>query len=80
MTDIVERLRGPTRVTQYDSAGRLETYEASPSQLDLDAANEIERLRAALRRIIDVPNAPAMEYAEDVRKEIEAAKSVFEPR
>lgn len=46
--DIVERLRGPTKVTQYDSAGRLETYEASPSQLDLDAANEIERLRREL--------------------------------
>lgn len=48
MSDIVERLRGLQNVSQFNAAGVLETYEATPTPLDMEAAAEIERLRAAL--------------------------------
>lgn len=46
MTDIVDRLRNSRRVSQFDSAGRLITFEAEPTGLEVEAAAEIERLRA----------------------------------
>ncbi len=49
MSDIVKRLRGDRPVTQFDAAGRLNTYDAVPSQLEREAADEIERLQ----KIID---------------------------
>lgn len=38
----------------------------------------IAELEAALRLIVEVPNAPSMEYAEDIRAAIVAAKMVLD--
>ena len=51
MTDIVERLRDGRTVLQYDSAGQLQRYTASPSPLDLEAADRIEALEAENSRL-----------------------------
>jgi len=48
MGDIVERLRAPRKVSAFNGAGQLIGYEAYPSEIDLEAASEIERLRSAL--------------------------------
>jgi len=41
---IAERLRAPCKISQFNSAGVLETYEAYPSPIELEAADEIDRL------------------------------------
>ena len=52
MTDIVERLRTPILVTTYTSDGGFTTDVLSaPTIRELEAADEIERLRAALAQI-----------------------------
>lgn len=43
--DIVERLRADVPVTQFDSAGRTISFDATPSPLDLEAADLIDSLR-----------------------------------
>jgi hypothetical protein len=51
--DIVERLRETRRCVQFDPAGRLVAFDGYPSDLEREAADEIERLRnevSALRR------------------------------
>ena len=48
MGDLVERLRAFRPVIEFNSAGVLEHYDASPPPQDLEAADEIERLRKAL--------------------------------
>jgi uncharacterized membrane protein len=45
MSDIVERLRGVQPVSGFNAAGQIEHWDASPSLRDLEAADEIERLR-----------------------------------
>lgn len=50
MSDIVERLRARYNCTQFDSAGRLISFEGEPTPLDLEAADEILRLRAELEQ------------------------------
>ena len=43
--DIVARLRADKPATQFNRGGVLEHYTTVPSSLDLEAAQEIERLR-----------------------------------
>lgn len=46
MSDIVERLRAPVMVTAHNASGTgFDRYEAEPSSTDIEAADEIERLR-----------------------------------
>lgn len=51
MTDIVERLKGPSSVTAYDAAGRVVTYDAYPSPIMLEAAATILSLRLKLEEL-----------------------------
>ncbi len=46
MSDIVERLRAPRKCTQFDSAGRMVQFDGEPTPIEIEAAAEIERLRA----------------------------------
>lgn len=49
--DLVERLRSDKRVSQFNSAGILESYEAMPSAIEIEAADMIERLRAEIEQL-----------------------------
>jgi len=49
MSDIVKRLRSDSQRQDVTPDGRDYTYTATPSALEIEAAAEIERLRAALR-------------------------------
>jgi hypothetical protein len=48
---IVEKLRSTQRVHQYDAAGRLIEFEGTPTPREIEAADRIEKLEAALRLI-----------------------------
>lgn len=48
--DIVERLRQTRRCVQFDSAGRMVAFDGEPSNLEREAADEIEKLRRDVER------------------------------
>lgn len=50
MSDIVDRLKQVRPCRQYDSAGRLITFDGEPTLLELEAAEEILRLRYELEQ------------------------------
>lgn len=49
--DVVERLRADRPVSQFDSAGRHIRFDATPTPLELEAADEIASLRSDLSRM-----------------------------
>ncbi len=50
--DIVDQLRADRKTTQFDAAGRLQDYYATPSEIDIKAADEILRLRGGNAKLI----------------------------
>ncbi len=61
MTDIVERLRAGQVVTQFDRAGGLIVFLATPSPLELEAADLIEELLARKTNAGPVPERPPID-------------------
>ena len=51
--DIVDRLREPRRCTQFDSAGVMVAFDGYPSDLEREAATEIDALRAKVKAFED---------------------------
>ena len=82
MREIAKRLRGPHRVTQFNAAGVLESYDASPAPLDLEAAIAIERLCDLVECLIDNdPNdyaADAVTVLDVWRKDARSALGISE--
>jgi hypothetical protein len=78
VTDIVERLRGTRRVTQYDSAGRLITFEARSTDLEREAADEIEKARAALAAMIRFSETRVAEGLVDRAPELEPVRTYLQ--
>lgn len=51
--DIVKMLRSARKVTQFNSAGQMTEFDGQPTDRELLAADEIERLRKEMKRIKD---------------------------
>lgn len=48
---IVEKLRSDQRVTQFDGAGQIISFDGTPTAREREAADHIERLHAAIADI-----------------------------
>lgn len=51
--DIVDRLREARRCVQFDRSGRMVAFDGEPSDLEREAAAEIERLRALVNCLVE---------------------------
>jgi hypothetical protein len=63
---IVQKLCSDQCVRQYDAAGRLIEFQATPTPRELEAASYIEKLEDALRIIsTGTPRVAAVAYRDD---------------